>query len=300
VITEELRKKLANGEDAVTEYKKCKGKLSDSVFETVCSFSNRYGGYLILGVDDEGAVLGVDREAVGKLKRDFANLLNNSQKMEPTLYLSLEEAEIDGKTILWTYVPLTSQVQKCVGRIYDRNEDGDYDITDSPILVGEMYSRKSGTFTERHIFPYATPDDLRLDLVPQVKRLAMLFRDDHPWQYMDEAELFRSAGLYEGKDRKTGLAGFNLAGILLFGKDETIRSCAPGYTTDCLLRKADTDRYDDRLTVETNLIESYDLIMEFIAKHTEDRFKLIGDQLLHWSHSITSAMNPIVNPIGAM
>jgi ATP-dependent DNA helicase RecG len=30
--------------------------------------------------------------------------------------------------------------------------------------------------------------------------------------------------------------------------------------------------------VETNLIESYDLIMDFIAKHTEDRFQLIKDQ----------------------
>jgi ATP-dependent DNA helicase RecG len=278
MTTDELKKILARGEDIVTEYKKCKDKLSDTVFETVCSFSNRYGGHLVIGVADDGTVLGVSKDAASKLKIDFANLLNNTQKMNPTLYLSLEDAEIDGKTILWTYVPLTSQVQKCAGRIYDRNEDGDYDITDSPILVGDMYSRKSGTFTERRVFSYTTLDDLRLDLIPLVKKLAVSFRSDHPWRHMDNMELFRSAGLYEDKDQKTGVSGFNLAGILLFGKDETIRSCAPGYTTDCLLRKVDTDRYDDRIIVETNLIESYDLIMEFIAKHTEDRFHLIEDQ----------------------
>jgi ATP-dependent DNA helicase RecG len=278
MTTDKLRKILARGEDITTEYKKCTDRLSDSVYETVCSFSNRYGGYLLLGVADDGTVLGVNIDTIGKLKKDFANMLNNPQKMSPALYLSLENAEIDGKMILWTYVPLTSQVQKCVGRIYDRNEDGDFDITDSPILAGDLYSRKAGTFTERRVFQHTTLDDLRLDLIPRVKKSAMLFRDDHPWQHMDDMELFRSAGLYENKDQRTGLEGFNLAGILLFGRDETIRSCAPGYTTDCLLRRADIDRYDDRLMVETNLIESYDLIMEFIAKHTEDRFQLIDDR----------------------
>lgn len=39
-----------------------------------------------------------------------------------------------------------------------------------------------------------------------------------------------------------------------------------------------SNRYDDRLMVETNLIEAYDLLMEFIAKHTMDKFFLMGDQ----------------------
>ena len=77
-------------------------------------------------------------------------------------------------------------------------------------------------------------------------------------------ELFRSAGLYE-EDKMTGNNGFNLAGILLFGKNEVIQSCAPGYVTDCLLRRENLDRYDDRVIVETNLIEAYDRIFEFIV-----------------------------------
>jgi ATP-dependent DNA helicase RecG len=132
-------------------------------------------------------------------------------------------------------------------------------------------------FTEREIFPYATLDDLRLDLVPRVKQMAASRFPEHPWKEMSDMELFRSAGLYED-DKRTGKTGFNLAGILLFGKDEVIRSCAPGYLTDCLLRRENTDRYDDRVTVGTNLIEAYDAIMEFIAKHTLDKFFLIGDQ----------------------
>ena len=37
------------------------------------------------------------------------------------------------------------------------------------------------------------------------------------------------------------------------------------------------DRYDDRLQVSTNLIESYDRLMEFVAKHTSDKFCLINN-----------------------
>lgn len=44
--------------------------------------------------------------------------------------------------------------------------------------------------------------------------------------------------------------------MLLFGKDDVIRSCCPGYITDALYRVENLDRYDDRLQVTTNLIEA--------------------------------------------
>jgi ATP-dependent DNA helicase RecG len=43
------------------------------------------------------------------------------------------------------------------------------------------------------------------------------------------------------------------------------------------LRVENVDRYDDRLRVEENLIESFGLLMDFIAKHTWDRFFLIDN-----------------------
>ena len=120
-------------------------------------------------------------------------------------------------------------------------------------------------------------DDLRLDLIPLVKRLALSRNEKHPWAQMSDMDFFRSAGLYE-ENKMTGEKGFNLAGILLFGRDDVICSCTVGAITDCLLRKENLDRYDDRLIVETNLIEAFDRIYEFIEKHTLDRFFIIGNQ----------------------
>jgi len=90
-----------------------------------------------MGVKDGGIPIGVNRNAVKDLKKNFVNQLNNPNKMSPTLYLSIEEFEYEGMLLLYTYVPPTSTVEKCSGRVYDRNEEGDMDITDSPIFMPE-------------------------------------------------------------------------------------------------------------------------------------------------------------------
>lgn len=276
---EKIRKLLSEGEGFTVEYKECINSLNDSVFETVASFSNRYGGYILLGVNednDEGHVIGVNRNSVASMKKNFINMLNNPNKITPSLYLTLEEIEIDDKLVLWVYVPVSSQVEICDKRIYDRNGDADQDITGSVDLVANLYTRKSSTYHERKIFPYATQEHLRMDLLQRVRNMAINRRPDHPWKDMSDMELLRNAGLYE-ENILTGEKGFNLAAILLLGRDEVIQSVCPGYRTDAIFRDEHPDRYDDRLVVETNLIESYDLLIEFIAKHTNDKFFLVDN-----------------------
>ncbi len=276
MTTELMRQLLSKDEKITIEYKECQNGIYDDVYETVCSFSNRYGGYIIMGVKDNGTPIGLNRNMIKDMKKNFVNQLNNPDKMSPTLYLSIEEFEYDGMTLLWVYVPPTSTVEKCANRIYDRNEDGDMDITDSPIQLQNMYNRKSNTYMEHRIFPYVTLDDLRMDLMNKVRNLVKSRKPDHDWLQMSDQDILKSAGLWE-KDFSSGVQGYNLAGVLLFGKDEVIRSCCPGYVTDAICRIENLDRYDDRLQVATNLIDSYELLMEFVAKHTSDKFFLVDN-----------------------
>ena len=151
------------------------------------------------------------------------------------------------------------------------------DITKSTDLAAQLFGRKSSAYTEREIFPYVTENELRPDLVERAQKMAVALDVDHPWKGMSVIELLSSAGLYEN-DWRTGKKGFNLAAILLFGRDDVIRSCAPGFLTDALVRRENIDRYDDRLMVGTNLIEAYDRLIDFITKHTMDRFFLVDNQ----------------------
>jgi ATP-dependent DNA helicase RecG len=154
------------------------------------------------------------------------------------------------------------------------NEDADIDVSATE-RAATLIQLKSGKYTEREVFPFVTENELRLDLMSQIRKNAVLRAPNHPWGGMSDMDILKSAGLYE-KDWKTGDFGFNLAAILLLGKDEVIHSCAPGYVTDALVKIENTNRYDDRLSVRTNLIESYDILIDYIAKHTLNRFFLIG------------------------
>jgi ATP-dependent DNA helicase RecG len=273
-----LQQLLRDGEGLTVEFKRCVSELPKSVYETVCSFSNRYGGYLLLGVEDDGTVTGVAPEAVERIKKDFASALNNAQRFSPTLYITLNESGIDGKIVLWCYVPLTSQLVMFGGRLYDRAEDGDIDITRNTELAAMIYDRKRGISSESKIFPYITADDMLFEqLMPRVRLRAQVVREDHPWMHMSDMEILKSASLYQ-TNRDAERTGFTLAAILLFGRDEVIRSCLPGYVTDCILRRENLDRYDDRLRVSCNLIEAFIQIMGFISKHTLDRFYIEGIQ----------------------
>jgi ATP-dependent DNA helicase RecG len=150
---EQLKKLLSQGEGWDIEFKECANTLSNSVFETVCSFSNRYGGHLLLGVSDDGKVMGVNRNVAKGICNNFINLLNNPQKISPSLYLKLEEVEIDGKLVLYVYVPVSSQVELCSGKIYDRSGDADIDVTKSTDLAASLYARKSSLFRNAKFFP---------------------------------------------------------------------------------------------------------------------------------------------------
>ncbi|TAH59271.1 MAG: AAA family ATPase, partial [Gottschalkiaceae bacterium] len=152
---EKLKELLTGGEGINVEFKQSRNKLNKDVFESVCAFLNRNGGHLFLGVEDKGGIIGIEPGAVDKLKKDFVTSMNNAQKISPTFYLTIEDVEIEGETILYIFIPESSQVHRCNGRIYDRNEDGDIDITDNTNLVSAMYMRKQGTYAENRIFPYA-------------------------------------------------------------------------------------------------------------------------------------------------
>ena len=272
-----LEQLIRDGEGLTVEFKRCENKLTNSVFETVSSFSNRYGGHIILGVEDGGEIIGINPKTVSEIKKNFINTLNNYERFAPTLFIGLEEAEIDGKTVLWCFVPPTSQIVMFGGKIFDRAEDGDLDITRNSEMVSQIHRRKAGDYSERKIFPYAKEEDFDFKrLMPRVRQMAVNYHPGHPWGNMSDMEILKSAGLYQD-DREVGKTGYNLAAVLLFGRDDVIQSCTANYVTDAICRRENLDRYDDRLMVRTNLIDAFDLLMEFIAKHTLDRFFLLDN-----------------------
>ena len=173
-MIDKIKQIISNGEGLTVEFKTCENELTSSVYETVSSFSNRYGGYLLLGVQNDGTIIGVNPDKVSKMKHDFVTAINNPNMMTPTLFIMFESVEIDGMTILWCYIPPHSQIVMYNGKIFDRTEDADLDITQNSEMVAHIHRRKAADYSERKVFPYINESDFEFErLMPIVRTLAV-------------------------------------------------------------------------------------------------------------------------------
>ncbi len=77
-----LKTIIQNGEGLTTEFKESKSKLNKDIYETVCAFLNRDGGDILLGVRDDGVIVGVDDDKIEGMKKDFLTVINNPQKFK--------------------------------------------------------------------------------------------------------------------------------------------------------------------------------------------------------------------------
>jgi len=270
-----FRKAQERGENIVIEFKESKGGICTDTYDTVCSFLNRFGGDLYLGVHDNGEICGIPPKAVIGMIKNFISTIGNPEKINPTVYLDPVEMVVDGKHIIHIHVPQSSEVHTHNKIVYDRVNDSDVKVTATG-QIAQMYIRKQKIFTEKKVYPYVKDEDLCLDMLPRLRQMALNRNKDHAWKILSDSELLQSAGLI-GVDAETEKTGYNLAAVMLLGKDHVIKDICPTYRTDALLRKVNLDRYDDRLIVETNLIDSYELLMGFAKKHLWDKFHLDGD-----------------------
>ena len=66
---------LKNGEGITIEYKKATNTLPSTLFESITAFLNRDGGEILLGVNDNKTITGVNEDAVNLLCKQISNKL---------------------------------------------------------------------------------------------------------------------------------------------------------------------------------------------------------------------------------
>ena len=279
VDPEKIKAIIAQGEGLSIEFKKSHDLLSRSAFETICAFLNRKGGYILLGVKDNGTIEGIREDTLQIQLKTLANDMNNSQIILPVKNLEPEIVEIDGKKIICIHVPESKQVHSYKGIYYDRQGEVDIKLVTYP-QISNLYIRKQDSYTENRIFPYMRMEDFIQEDIEFARREAVLRNANHPWKNMNNEEILRSSKMYL-YDEQTGNEGFTMAAALVFGKESTIYSVCPHYKIDAICRKENVDRYDDREVMTCNLFEAYFRLLSFINKHTPDRFYLENYQRLN-------------------
>lgn len=273
----ELRPLLKRREWTEIELKRSKDALSRSVFSSICAFLNRRGGHIILGANNDGSIEGVSKESLQTQLDTLAKDLNNPQLINPTCHIEFEPVEIDGKNVIYGYVPESMEAHTYKGVYYDRNQDGDFELRSTKQIFDLLVRKGKAGYTENRVFPYLTMEDFEPGIFDVVRSRAKLQRADHPWLSMTDEEILESSGM-RLKDPQTGKTGYTLAAALILGSEKTIASVLPHHKTDALCRINDTFLYDDRDVIRCNLIRSFDRLCAFAAKHLPEAPFLDGAQ----------------------
>lgn len=275
----------AEGDDL--EFKSAKGGLPKSLWETYSAMANSHGGVILLGVEDDGRVSGVGEPR--KFKKAFWDTVNNRGKVNLNLCSDADLAEVphpDG-LILAIRVPQASRYQRPVflGQnpltgTYRRNFEGDYRCTEQE--VGRMLSDRGEEPADSRILEGFGLGDLDLLSLHQYRQRLASHKPTHPWLSEDDKGLLIKVGGWR-RDRKIGLEGLTLAGLLMFGRDETLREGAPGYHVDYRERLSQdpAERWSDRLTADgtwqPNLFQFYLRVAQRLVADLKLPFQLSPD-----------------------
>ena len=283
-MTEEQFKKLADiGEGVQIEYKTCFEDVSETLYETVCSFLNHTGGQILVGVTDDGDIRGVNPDRAEILKKNIINAIKNQELFLPCPYFTPQILEVDNKKVLLLDIPCGQYVYRFKGRYWDRNGDADIDITDSPELLLSLFERKNPHLFEERIASGLTMDDLDEGTFKFCRNILAVKKPEHHWLQISNDELLTSARLAI-RDKNTGELHLKYAALILFGTEDAIAEHMPRYRFEALFHMCTYEeyndmtkfpnRYDDRRTLRCNLINVYNELSQFTERYLPNKFYL--------------------------
>lgn len=274
-------------ENCELEFKSAKGDLPNSLWETYSAFANTDGGIILLEVEKDGNVSGVDKSSLEKLRTNFWSLVNNRGKISINLLVEKDVKEIShqSKTILAIQVPRASRYQRPVyfGQnpligTYKRNHEGDYHCSDQEVtrMLSDTSQEQSADFK---IVKGFTIEDLDRKSLREYRNRFASIKPDHVWLNEDEKGFLTKIGGWR-RDKNDGLEGITLAAILMFGTDESIREAAPQYQVN-YYEKLSLDpqvRWTDRITMDgtwnANLFQFYLATSQRLFKDLKLPFQL--------------------------
>ena len=185
-----------------------KESFSTECIETACAFANFQGGFIVIGVDNNGNLSKHQLRFEGL--RDYENKIATAT--EPSVAVDAEKVEYRGREVVVLKVsenPLKPIAHK--GRCFVRKGSVNHQMT--PIEIAECHPKSTGGSMDAVFVPGATKDDLSMEAVRKyMKRSVEKGRrsyssDDDPWGVLlklewvkSETEITRAAYLLFAKE----------------------------------------------------------------------------------------------------
>ncbi|MEK6293733.1 MAG: RNA-binding domain-containing protein [Paraburkholderia tropica] len=278
---------LALGESLDVEFKKAggrdgKGEIPKEFWPSYSAMANTEGGEIILGVEEikpTGGFRPHHLANASSMRQEIFNLANNRQKISANLLRDedVQIVRVDACNVLRVRIPRAARRQRpiFVGEnplrgTYERRNEGDFLLAED--RVRQLLGEQSETPRDATILPRYDVDDLDLETVAAYRQIFASRAPTHPFIAQALPEFLRSLQAWK-KDRETGAEGLTVAGLLMFGKLNSILDAVPNYIVDYQERpEARTEaRWVDRITTDGTWSGNlFDFYRKVLAKLTAD------------------------------
>ncbi len=244
------------GEGKTLEYKRNTTSLA-SVLKSVVAFANTAGGIILIGVDDDGTIVGVNNP--GKTQEQLANSISN--RIKPQFIPDVTTIDIDNKSVI------ALQIEHTQGPYYLNDKGleksvyirvGNSNHLASPEVIGELQRVSNyGSFDK-------TPCDnvTAADLDDEKIKTIFAKRD----RTIDVPKLI-SIGIVTKKGKR--IVATN-GGVILFGLPETRAAYFPYAEVRCARFKGSSrSEFIDRLNIDGGILAAIDEVPKFIRRNTK-------------------------------
>ena len=281
----DIKRMIDDWETEVVEFKRAKGAVPASFWESYSAFANTDDGVIVLGVAEDGhkhTVIGVTN--ADKMVAEIWNNANNPQRVSANVLFNHQVYKVDyqGKSLVVVEVPRAERTERpvYVGRdvfrgTYRRNGEGDYHCSQE--AVEAMIRDKCPETADNCLLEDMTIADLNQESIANYRLMFGQSKPEHAWTRIPDDEFLVKIGAAK-KDSK-GVVRPMISGLVCFGDFVTISNVLPNYFLDYRECLADGSRWTDRVaahdaTWSGNIIDFYFRIYDKITSSVKVPFRL--------------------------
>ena len=254
--------------------------------ETACAFANAHGGYIVLGVDDNGNPTKAQLRT--EALRDYENRISTAT--EPSVAVDSEKFAFHNTQVIVLKVlenPLKPVAYK--GRSFIRKGSVNHQMT--PSEIAECHLKSTGASMDAVIMPGVTRDDLDMDAVRRYMKKAVkekrrnFSNDDDPWDILKKLEWVKSE------------TEITRAAYLLFAKEPQIKF--PQAIIHAGAFKDDGCYILDSRDIDGNIQDQVDETLVFIKRNIRQSI-VVSAKAEHdrfWEYPIEALRETITNAI---
>jgi len=268
-------------ESEVLELKKSLATLEETI-QTVVAFQNSHGGQIIIGVGDDGTLLGVE---IGKNTLELL-VKDVSSTTSPKIYPRISEEKINGKTVIRISVEEGKHKPYfCKGTAYKRVGRSNIKM-DSHEIEEEILKRRALDTSFDSMACEATIDDIDENKLRDFLLISNRMRRSQ-YELVDIPNTLVSLGLIS-RGRLTNSA------VLLFGKNP--QRFFPQFAVRCGVFKG--NNFLDLKLVEGSLIEMIENTYKFVLSYMKKSVSIEGARRIEkYEYPEDAVREAIINAI---